>query len=118
MTYIHEPTPLQCGQAVIAMIAGCTVDEVVSLLDNDRETDLKDMRRALEHYGFSMGQRREAERKEDLPRLCVLSLETPRCWHWSLYAEGIFYDPEHGVMDEFPVSKRRYYFEVSPLTDT
>ena len=27
--YIHEPTDLQCGQAVIAMAAGVTVDEVV-----------------------------------------------------------------------------------------
>ena len=29
--YIHEPTPLQCGQAVLAMLTGKTVDEIVEL---------------------------------------------------------------------------------------
>ena len=27
--YIHEPTDLQCGQAVLAMVLGKTVDEIV-----------------------------------------------------------------------------------------
>ena len=42
----------------------------------------------------------------------MLSLETPRCWHWSLYAEGTFYDPEHGVSDDFPEAGRKYYWEI------
>ena len=111
--YIHEPTDLQCGQAVIAMTAGVTVDEVIRLLSNERETTLKEMRLAFEHYGLSLSDSRvQVYKKEQLPRLCLLSLETPRCWHWSLYCEGVFYDPEHGVMDDFPVANRKYYWEV------
>ena len=33
--YIHEPTDLQCGQAVLAMVLGKTVDEIVTMLQND-----------------------------------------------------------------------------------
>lgn len=33
-------------------------------------------------------------------------------WHWSLYADGVFYDPEHGVLEDFQESARKYYWEV------
>ena len=48
----------------------------------------------------------------DLPDIALLSLETPKCWHWSLYASGKVYDPEYGVLDDFPVSNRKYYWEI------
>ncbi len=115
--YIHEPTDLQCGQAVIAMTAGVTVDEVIRLLSNERETTLKEMRLAFEHYGFSLSDSRvQVYKKEQLPRLCLLSLETPRCWHWSLYAAGTFYDPEHGVMSDFPEANRKYFWLIKKNT--
>ena len=114
ITYLHEPTDLQCGQAVLAMLAGCSVAEIIELLGNDRETTLKEMRRGLDHYGIHYGtQRREARTRSDLPDCALLSLETPRCWHWSLYCGGTFYDPEHGVLSDFPESARRYYWEIT-----
>ena len=30
--YIHEPTPLQCGQAVLAMLANVSVEEIIDLV--------------------------------------------------------------------------------------
>ena len=111
--YIHEPTDLQCGQAVLAMLAGTTVDEIISFLKNERETTLKEMKKAADHYGLEMSPHRiEIHDKTELPEICILSLETPRCWHWSLYCEGTFYDPEHGVMDDFPEANRKYYWEI------
>ena len=94
--YIHEPTDLQCGQAVLAMVLGMDVGKVAQELDNFRETNLKEMKAYLRR----------------LPPLCMLSLETPRCWHWSLYCDGTFYDPEHGVMEDFPKANRKYYWEI------
>ena len=32
--YIHEPTDLQCGQAVLAMVLGKTVEEIVIFLQS------------------------------------------------------------------------------------
>lgn len=111
--YIHEPTDLQCGQAVIAMLCGVEVGEVIALTGTDRETDLKQMFYALEHYKVKYErQRRQAAEKKDLPQIALLSLETPRCWHWSLYYKGTFYDPEHGVLQDFPEAKRKFYWEI------
>ena len=113
ITYIHEPTDLQCGQAVLAMVLGKTPEYICEYLGNDRETDLKEMKRTFREHGVKISDvRKQAERREELPPLCLLSLETPRCWHWSLYCEGVFYDPEHGILEDFPTSARRYYWEI------
>lgn len=111
--YIREPDDLQCGQAVLAMLTGIDVKIIADLLDNHRETTLKEMKQTLREHGFTVDDKRvQVYDKTQLPDICMLSLETPRCWHWSLYCEGVFYDPEHGVMDDFPVSDRKYYWEV------
>lgn len=113
INYIHEPTDLQCGQAVLAMVLGKSVDEIVELLNNERETTLKEMKWVLRKFGVNISdERKTVSVKSELPELCLLSLETPRCWHWSLYCSGTFYDPEHGVSDDFPKSNRRYYWKL------
>lgn len=50
--YIHEPTPLQCGQAVLAMLSGETVDKIIKIVGTERETDLNMMYRALDTLGI------------------------------------------------------------------
>lgn len=111
--YIKEPTSLQCGQAVLAMLSGKTVDEVCTVVGTVRETTLKNMFDALRTFGIEHGTERvQVTHKSQLPHVCILSLETPRCWHWSLYRDGVFYDPEHGVMDEFPECNRKYYWQI------
>lgn len=112
--YIHEPTDLQCGQAVLAMLTGKSVADISAFLGNDRETNLREMKHLIRGAGFEISDERVAAAdKSELPDLCLLSLETPRCWHWSLYHDGVFYDPEHGVMNDFPQSGRRYYWKIT-----
>ena len=111
--HIFEPNPLACGQAVIAMITGEDVFKIIDFVGTERETTLADMKSALEFYGFSLAhERNQAQTINDLPDIALLSLETPRCWHWSLYIGGKVYDPEHGVLDDFPLSKRKYFWEI------
>ena len=111
--YIREPSNLQCGQAVLAMVTGLTAEQVAEELSNDRETNLREMKEFLRSHGARVSDERiPVTAREELPPLCMLSLETPRCWHWSLYCDGAFYDPEHGVMDNFPESGRKYYWEI------
>lgn len=111
--YIKEPTDLQCGQAVLAMLCDKTVDEVIKAVGTDRETTLCNMKKYLDCNGILYCSKRKlANEKSDLPPICILSLETPRCWHWSLYFDGVFYDPEHGVQNDFPTAKRKYYWEI------
>ena len=112
--YIHEPTDLQCGQAVLAMVLNKTVDEIIEYLGNERETTLKEMKITLRKFGVNISDERYLViDRNELPEMCLLSLETPRCWHWSLFCNGKFYDPEHGIMDDFPESNRRYYWKLS-----
>lgn len=112
--YIHEPTDLQCGQAVLAMVLGKSVEDIVKELDNDRETTLREMKDMFRKHGVHISDERiQVFSRSELPELCLLSLETPRCWHWSLYCRGVFYDPEHGVMDDFPVSERKFFWKLS-----
>lgn len=111
--HIYEPTPLQCGQAVLAMLTDKTVEEIIALTGTERETTLKQMLSVLDICGIAYKKERmTAERREQLPKACILSLETPHCWHWSLYFEGTFYDPEYGILNDFPPSNRRYYWEI------
>ena len=114
--YIHEPTDLQCGQSVLAMVLGKTAEEIADYLSNDRETTLAEMKRTFTEHGIKISDKRIAvQYKQELPPLCLRSLETPRCCHWSLYCDGTFYDPEHGVMNDFPVCNRKYCWELSVL---
>ena len=115
--YIHEPTDLQCGQAVLAMLLGTTAEYICQYLDNDRETDLREMKRVLTEHGIGFSpQRRQAHTAADLPCCALLSLETTRCWYVSVYADGTIYDPEHGILSDFPQSDRKFYWEIFPET--
>ncbi len=112
-THIFEPNPLACGQAVLAMLCGENVEKIIKLCGTERETTLADMKRILNFYGIKYsGERKQAYKKADLPKIALLSLETPKCWHWSLYFDGAFYDPEYAVLEDFPPSNRRYFWEI------
>lgn len=113
INYIHEPTELQCGQAVLAMLLGTDAESVCKYLGNERETAFREMKLFLDEHGFRLSaEKKQVFSKTQLPVLALLSLETPRCWHWSLYSDGVFYDPEHGIMSDFPLSKRKYFWEI------
>ena len=111
--HIYEPNPLACGQAVLAMLSGLDVNEIFELVKTERETTLKQMKDALNTLGILCKNHRvEVHDISELPRVAMLSLETPKCWHWSLYFGGVFYDPAYGILDDFPPSNRRYYWEI------
>lgn len=111
--HIYEPNPLACGQAALSMMSGVSVEKIFELVNTEKETTLKDMKMALTKLGISYkNERVEVKNKSDLPRVALLSLETPKCWHWSLFFDDKFYDPEYGVLDDFPPSNRRYFWEI------
>ena len=100
------------------MLTDSSVDEIIELCKNERETTFKEMRFILEHFGISIiGGRKEVVNKENLPKVALLSLETPKCWHWSLYFEGTFLDPKYGILNDFPPSFRRYYWEIKETSE-
>ena len=100
------------------MIANADVNDVISYVGTERETTLSDMKSALNHYGFALSpQKAPVTYISQLPAVALLSLETPKCWHWSLYAFGKVYDPEFGVLPDFPASNRKYFWEITKLNN-
>ena len=115
-THIFEPTPLSCGQAVITMATGIDVETVIESCGTESETDLKTMKHVFKELGVQVAEQRiQVTEKNQLPKCALLSLETPKCWHWSLYMGGRFYDPEYGLLDDFPPSARRYFWELKNI---
>ena len=113
--YIKEPTGYLCGQSVVAMLAGVTVDEVIEVMQTDMGTATPEIRDALGWYGLKTATEARVKYTPGtvLPDCCILSVMLPGYGHWSLYYRGKYYDPEFGVLDELPKqAKLRYYWEV------
>ena len=115
IAYIRQATEYLCGQAVIAMLAGVPVEKVIDVMQNDKGTDVPEMRDTLAWYGLKTAtkERQKYRKRGKLPNCCVLSVQLPEYGHWSLYYKGKYYDPELGVLDKLPPqAKLVSYWEV------
>lgn len=114
INYIKQPTDYLCGQACVAMLAGVTVEEVVSVMKNDKGTGKKDIEKALNYYGISQAKTlTKADNSSVLPKVCILKVLLPQYAHWILYYDGKYYDPEFGVMEElYQKAKIQSYLEI------
>lgn len=112
--YIKQPTEYLCGQACVAMLAGVTVEEVVSVMQNDKGTGKKDIEKALNYYGIGQAKTMtKADNFSDLPKVCILKVLLPKYSHWILYYDGKYYDPEFGLMEELYYKARiQSYLEI------
>ena len=112
--YIKQPTEYLCGQACVAMLAGVSVEEVVSVMKNDKGTGKKDIERALNHYGISQAKTMtKADNASVLPQVCILKVLLPGYSHWILYYDGKYYDPEFGLMEElYQKARIQSYLEI------
>ena len=116
ITYIEQPTEYLCGQSVVAMLAGVSVDEVIDIMQTDQGTSTPEIRDALKWYGLKTATKTRLKYNPGtaLPDCCILSVLLPGYGHWSLYYNGKYYDPEFGVLDKLPEqAKLRYYWEVA-----
>lgn len=113
--YIKQPTDALCGQSVIAMLAGISVNEVIEYMKNDGGTGVLAISNALIHYGYRTTTKSRIRYREgkSLPDCCVLGVKLPTYGHWSLYYKGKFYDPEFGVLDKLPENAKLVcYWEI------
>ena len=111
---IKQPTEYLCGQACVAMLAGVTVEEVVSVMQNDKGTGKKDIEKALNYYGIGQAKTMtKADNFSVLPKVCILKVLLPKYGHWILYYDGKYYDPEFGLMEElYHKARIQSYLEI------
>lgn len=114
INYMKQPTEYLCGQTCVAMLAGVAVEEVVSVMNNDKGTGKKDIEKALNYYGIRQARTMtKADNKSVLPKVCILKVILPRYGHWILYYDGKYYDPEFGLMDElYGKARIQSYLEI------
>ncbi len=114
INYIKQPTEFLCGQACVAMLAGVTVEEVVSVMQNDKGTGKKDIEKALNYYGIEQAKTmKKADNFSVLPKACILKVLLPKYSHWILYYDGKYYDPEFGLMEElYHKARIQSYLEI------
>ncbi|MDR3148814.1 MAG: hypothetical protein LBT88_02175 [Oscillospiraceae bacterium] len=107
-----------CGQCVIAMLAGVTLDEVIELM-KDIGSSKQALKKALDYYGIQYAPKSTHILKSTanvpnslLPDVCVLRViiadkngefkfKKDR-GHWCLFFKGRYYDPDGGVSGECP----------------
>ncbi len=95
MRLVLQPTGSNvCGQACVAMLAGCTIEEACALVGKKGKTRSRDLITALRSSGFFTGDRCVRFRGFDcLPSTAILHLVHPDWRHWALWNEGQVWDP-------------------------
>lgn len=115
MQVIIQPEDGLCGQTCVAMLAGVTIAEVISVMDcREWQATMGMVISALNYYGIDHNdvivytQGKEAV----LPKCCILMEKMGRYCHYLVHYDGKFYDSNLGVIEDYDMSKLQGYLEV------
>ncbi len=112
---IIQPEDGLCGQSCVAMLAGVTIAEVISVMDcREWQATMGRVISALNYYGidhtdiivYTEG------RETVLPKCAILMEKMGRFCHYLVHFDGKFYDSNLGVLDEYDTSKLLGYLEI------
>lgn len=116
MQVIMQPEDGLCGQACVAMLAGVTIAEVISVMDcREWQATMGKVISALNYYGidhhniiiYTEG------KPAVLPKCCIMMEKMGRFCHYLVYFDGRYYDSTLGVLEEYDMSKLLGYLEVN-----
>lgn len=84
-----------CGQAVVASILECPLNEAVKLIGHKHGTVTREIVKALRSHGVPVSDRLRSATFEQLPSRAILKATIKsRCnWHWMLLWDGQLIDP-------------------------
>ncbi|MBP5702295.1 MAG: hypothetical protein J6W85_07630, partial [Lachnospiraceae bacterium] len=113
---IIQPGDGLCGQACIAMLAGVTIADVITVMDcREWQGTMGRLISALNYYGIDHSNvlvyPAEGE-KVVLPKCAILMEKMGRFSHYLLYFDGKYYDPNLGIMEEYDMTKLVGYLEI------
>lgn len=112
---IIQPADGLCGQSCVAMLAGVTIAEVISVMDcREWQATMGRVISALNYYGidhsevivYTEGQ------EATLPKCCILMEKMGLYCHYLVHYDGKFYDSNLGVLNDYDMSKLLGYLEV------
>lgn len=113
---IIQPVDGLCSQTCIAMLAGVTIAEVISVMGlQEWQAKMGDMISALNYYGLKHSEVVNfTDGREDviLPDCCIMMEKMGLYCHYLLHYKGEFYDPNMPVFTDYDMSKLQGYLEV------
>lgn len=104
-----------CGQACVAMLAGVTIAEVISVMDcREWQATMGRMISALNYYGIDHSDIIIYTEGRDavLPKCCIMMEKMGRYCHYLVHYDGKFYDSNLGVLGEYDMGKLLGYLEI------
>lgn len=115
MEVIIQPEDGLCGQACVAMLAGNTIAEVISVMDcREWQATMGKVISALNYYGIDHSDviNYTEGRNTVLPKCCIMMEKMGRFCHYLIHFDGKFYDSNLGVLQEYDMSKLLGYLEI------
>lgn len=115
MDIIIQPEDGLCGQTCVAMLAGVTIAEVISVMDcREWQATMGRVISALNYYGidhsdvimYTEGQ------ETTLPKCCIMMERMGLYCHYLIHYDGKFYDSNLGIITEYDMSKLLGYLEI------
>lgn len=115
MEVIIQPEDGLCGQSCVAMLAGLTIAEVISVMDcREWQATMGMMISALNYYGIDHSDviNYTEGRAAVLPKCCIMMEKMGRYCHYLVHYDGKYYDSNLGVLEEYDMSKLLGYLEI------
>ena len=104
-----------CGQCCVAMLAGVTLAEVITVMDcREWQATMGRMISALNYYGIDHSDIIVYTEGRDvvLPKCAILMEKMGRFCHYLVYYDGKYYDPNLDIMTSYDTSKLLGYLEI------
>lgn len=112
---IFQPEDGLCGQTCVAMLAGVTLAEVISVMDcREWQATMGRVISALNYYGIDHSDiiMYTQGAPAVLPKCCIMMEKMGRFAHYLIHFDGKYYDSNLGVMEEYDMSKLLGYLEI------
>ena len=112
---IIQPADGLCGQSCVAMLAGVTIAEVISVMDcREWQATMGRVISALNYYGIDHSEVivYTEGHEATLPKCCIMMEKMGLYCHYLIHYDGKFYDSNLGVLTEYDMIKLLGYLEV------
>lgn len=116
ITLIKQPNDGLCGQAVVAMLAGVTIQDVVDVMEcREWQGTMGKVISAINYYGIDHSDiiyYTQGAKNVKLPECCIMMEKMGRFCHYLLHYKDKFYDPTLGMLENYDFSKLLGYLEI------
>lgn len=113
---IIQPHDGLCGQSCVAMLAGISLDEAINTMHcGEWQATMNRIINALNYFGIDHSEDIVYTGGRDditLPKCCVIMEEMGRYSHYLVYFDGVGYDSNLGIIQNYDVTKVKGYMEI------